>query len=269
MLSSPNLDANGNPVLNQFQVPQQQLTQPSGITAPVPPQPVPQAPTVDPAMQAIITQNQQLLANQNQLMQQNQQVQPPPQAPTRPQNFNSQDIYDPETETGRWHIEQQAFERKSMLGDVGTIIKEELGQVRQEQQFDNTITTFANQTGLSPEQASGFKQFLDNPQADMNTLYEVYKTQQQIQAPPPTPGTPPMQPQNIPTPQNVMRQQPPPVHETGRNQLVQTPEMQEVARMEQTPIVPPAPITSVGSPSGGITPTPTFAEMAKQNGFVR
>jgi hypothetical protein len=254
----PNFDANGNPVVDQFQsAPPQQMGPPQPA-----PQPVP-AP-LDPNVQAVMAQNRQLLQR---LEQQNQQqAAPAPVAPPRPQNFNAHDIYDPETETGRWHIANQEFERNQMLGNVGTIIKEELGGIRQEQQFDNTLTTFANQTGMSPQQASEFKEFLDNPQADMNTLYEVFKTKQQITAPPPAPGQPPMQPQNIPTPQNVMRSQPPPIQQTGVNQLVQTPEMQEVARFEQQP---PPPITSVGSPASGVQPSPTFAEMAKEQGFAR
>lgn len=259
MLNQQAFDENGNPIINQFQAPQ-----PSGQPTP---QVTPPTTVVDPQLQAIITQNQQLMA-QNQLLQQNQQQQvaPPPVAPTRPQDFNAMDLYNPDTETGRWHIAQQEYERNALLGNVGTIIKQELGQVRQEQQFDNQVTNFANQTGMSPQQASEFKQFLDNPQADMNTLYEVYKTKQQIKAPPPEPGKPLVQPQNIPTPQNLMRNQPPPVQPTGDNQLVQTPEMQEISRFESQP---PPPITSVGSPSGGVTPTPSFSDMAKEQGFAR
>lgn len=252
-------DQNGNPVVGQFQAPTQ-ATQPSGTPTPAP-QPVPTP--LDANVQAVITQNQQLM----QQLQQNQQpAVPAPVAPPRPQNFNPHEIYDVETETGRWHIAQQEYERNSLLGNVGTIIKEELGQVRQEQQFDNSLTTFANQTGMSPQQAGEFKTFLDNPQADMNTLYEVFKTKQQITAPPPAPGQTPMQPQNIPTPQNLMRNQPPPIQETGNNQLVQTPEALAVQQFEQAP---PPPITSVGSPSGGTPPAPTFAEMAKAQGFAR
>jgi hypothetical protein len=243
-------DQFGNPVQGQFQ-----QQPPVG-----PPQP---APTVDPTVQALIAQNQQLQAMVLQQANTPQApAQPALQPPTMPANFNPMDVYDPETESGKWHIANEEYKSKKLLADVGTVFKEEIGQVQQATQFDQKLNAFAAAQGMTPQQALEFKEFLDKPKADMDTLYEVYKTKQQTPIIDPNTGQPQYQ-SNVPAPTNVMQNQgKQPPQETGPNQLVQNPPGPPLPG-PPAQNTPPAPVATVGSPAGGQQPPATFAEMAK------
>jgi len=246
-------DQNGNPIVTQHQPPVNNSQQP------------------DPnqLIQMLAQQQQQMQAQMAQMMgafqqiQQPQQQQPTLQAPEKPSDFNPHDMFDPSTPTGKWYQENQEYERKKLLQDVGSVVKDEIGTVQQQTEFRNKVNQFAQANQMDPNTAQQFEEFLNNPKADMNVLYEVFKQKQQ---PPVNANAPTNQnteegqqyTQNIPTPQNVMQQKGIEAKQTGENMLVQD---------QQN--LPPAPVSSVGAQNpNGETPPPTFSEMAKQIGGV-
>jgi len=238
-------DQKGNPNISQFQQPNNQQQQGGQAT-----------PQLDPVTQQLLKQNQ-LMAQQLQALTQavasQQQQASAPQPPKRPENFNPHDMFNPDTETGKWYQAQREYENRELLQNVGSIMKEEIGKVKQESTYDQQIQQFANQKGISYEEAVQFKQFMDDPQADLNTLYEVFRArhnsnnQQENNNAPEGPVPQPNQTfqPNVPKPNAV----------TGNPQGVPTGQSG------------PPPVNQVTTGDNGMPTGRSFADAAREQGY--
>lgn len=206
----------------------------------------------------LIAQNNMLMqrmAEMSQHIAAGQQQKPELRAPEKPANFDVNDIYDPETPSGKYHQAEQEYRNKLLLGQVTEALDSRLNQFEQKNVFNERLNDLGARKGMTPQQLYEFKSFIDQPNVDMDVLYDVYVTKnkqayqqpqanQQPQAPPAQQHAPPVNPLDNP------HAQPLGVGQVGGN---------------------PPPLSSAPAGDTG-NQTPTFgqqiANVAKQSGMV-
>jgi len=140
-------------------------------------------------------------------------------APVKPDAFDINDIYNQETPSGKFYQADRDYRDTEVINKVANIFNDKFNNFEQKNAFDNRLNALQNEKQIPADQMAGFQKFIEQPNVDMNVLYDLYVTKNQntnfqpVSSPPQNVpiGTPPVQehPLSNPNVQPIGTQPPP------------------------------------------------------------
>lgn len=137
-------------------------------------------PTVD--VNAVLEQNKILMQQMGLMSQKINEMsnQSSEQAPVRPDNFDINDIYNPDTPSGKYYLDEREHRDKQLIQGIANQFDERFKEMETRNTYSKKLNDFAASKKISPNEMAEFQRFVEKPDVGFEDLYDLYtlKTKQ-------------------------------------------------------------------------------------------